>query len=66
MATGKGASGGGKGHKVYRAEMQKKGVTIPNTAFSGVPQTANPKSKLEPGLGAKSIVHPFKASKTSI
>lgn len=64
--AGKGSKGGGKGNKHYKREMQTIGISLPNDAFKSVPQTANPKTKLDPGLGAKSITHPFKASKTSI
>lgn len=51
--------------KLYRAEMQKKGVTLPNPQIP-VPETANPVTHKEPGLGAKTLVHSFKAGKPRI
>jgi hypothetical protein len=49
----------------YKMEMQKKGISV-GPADKPRPMTANPVSKQEPGLGAATIPHPFKAGKTTI
>jgi hypothetical protein len=51
--------------KLYRDMMQKKGVSVPN-AQHPTPMTATPVSHSEPGLGAKTIAHPFKSGKPNI
>ena len=57
----------GANSKMYKLHMQKVGISLPNPHNSGsVPSTANPITKLDPGLGAKTITHPFKAGKQSI
>jgi hypothetical protein len=49
----------------YKMEMQQKGITI-EAMPKGIPMKANPISKQDPGLGATTISHPFKAGKTTI
>lgn len=49
----------------YKMEMQKKGITV-GPADVPRPMTATPVSKKEPGLGAATIPHPFKAGKPTI
>jgi hypothetical protein len=49
----------------YRQEMQKKGFSVP-PADVPRPMKANPVSKQDPGLGAATIPHPFKAGKPTI
>lgn len=61
--------GGGhssRSRKDYRDAVQKVGVSLPNQPFVQVPQKANPVTHRDPGLGAKTHVHPFKAAKKSI
>lgn len=60
-------AGGGAEHKLFREKHQKAGSTwgvgkpdVPR------PMTANPVSTCEPGLGATTISHPFKAGKPKI
>lgn len=56
---------GGTDTLPYKMEMQKKGVTVPG-AQHPVPMTATPVTHCEPGLGAKTLSHPFKAGKPTI
>lgn len=65
MPMGKG-KGGGKGMRIYKMEMQKVGFSIQNQHALAVPQKANKVTSHEPGLGAKTLPHPYKASKKSI
>jgi len=51
--------------KVYRDAGQQSGYSCPPLP-KGVPMNANPVTKTNPGLGAKTIAHPFKAGKPSI
>ena len=51
--------------KNYKAEMQKTGITVPASG-KAVPMTATPVTKQNPGLGATTISHPFKAGKPLI
>jgi hypothetical protein len=61
-----------KGHKSdgsglpYKMEMQKKGISLGDTAQKPVPMKANPVRNIEPGLGATTISHPYKAGKPTI
>jgi hypothetical protein len=55
-----------RSRKTYRDEVQKAGVSLHNQPFVQVPQKANAVTKHEPGLGAKTISHPFKATKPKI
>jgi hypothetical protein len=50
----------------YKMEMQKKGISLGATAQHPVPMKANPVVKQDPGLGATTISHPFKAGKPTI
>jgi hypothetical protein len=52
--------------KDYKLGMQKKGISLTNQPAMSVPQKANKVSNKEPGLGARTISHPYKASKKSI
>lgn len=53
--------------KLYRAEMQKKGIKAPNPQHP-VPNTPNPINNTyeKVSLGASKVPHPFKAGKQSI
>lgn len=51
--------------KLYRDAMQKKGVSLPNPQ-KPAPSNANPVTRKEPGLGGKTVAHPFKAGKKAI
>jgi len=51
--------------KVYRDATQAAGLSIPNVP-KGVPMKATPVTHKEPGLGAKTIAHPFKKGKPTI
>jgi hypothetical protein len=51
--------------QTYKMEMQKKGISVP-PADVPRPMTANPVKNVEPGLGATTISHPFKAGKSHI
>lgn len=55
-----------RNRKDYKMEMQKSGVSIPNTPFAAKPMVANPVSKRSSGLGGSDFPHPFKASKPTI
>lgn len=57
--------GGGAEHKAYRNKMQEQGITLPGIP-KGVPSTPNPVTHKEPGLGATTIPHPYKAGKPKI
>lgn len=50
----------------YKMEMQRKGIRLGDTAFKPTPMTANPVYNCDPGLGAKTIAHPFKKGKPQI
>lgn len=51
----------------YKMGLQKTGITLYNQhAARAVPQTANPVSNPEPGLGAKNFPHPFISGKKPI
>jgi hypothetical protein len=52
--------------QTYKGEMQKAGISLPNDAFRPVPSTPNPVHKCDPGLGAKTIAHPFREGKQHI
>lgn len=55
------------GIRGYKTKMQKEGITLYNQhAARAVPQTANPVSTPEPGLGAKTFPHPFISGKKPI
>jgi hypothetical protein len=49
----------------YKMEMQKKGFSVP-PADVPRPMVANPRTHTDPGLGAKTLSHPFKSGKTAI
>lgn len=55
-----------RSRKDYRDSIQKAGVSLSNQPFVQVPQKANPVTHKDPGLGAKTHVHPFKATKPKI
>ena len=66
MASGAHGSGGKSANgKAYRAEMQKKGITVEGLPH-GVPMTATPITKHDPGLGAKNFPHPYLKRTTKI
>ena len=51
--------------KLFREEMQKANATFEvGKAQHPVPMKATPVTKQDPGLGARSIVHPYKAGRT--
>jgi hypothetical protein len=49
----------------YKMEMQKRGISVPARPY-GIPMKADPVKKVDPGLGATTISHPFKAGKPTI
>ena len=49
----------------YKMEIQAKGLTLPGLP-KGVPSPADPIKHVDPGLGATTIAHPYKASKPKI
>jgi hypothetical protein len=49
----------------FRMKMQKQGFSVP-PADVPRPMTANPVKNVAPGLGAKTLSHPFKAGKSHI
>lgn len=55
-----------RNRKDYKLGVQAAGVSLPNTPFKAVPMTATPVTKRDPGLGAKTIAHPFKNGKPQI
>lgn len=51
--------------RAYKMKMQKVGITLPNQhAERAVPSKANKATHTDPGLGAKTIAHPFQAKAT--
>lgn len=53
--------------KNYKAEMQKVGISIPNTPFKAIPMVANPvQARPLRNLGASPKPHPFKNGKPTI
>lgn len=56
---------GGPESLPYKMEMQQKGIREPNIP-AGIPMKATPVTKPDPGLGGKTISHPFKAGKPQI
>lgn len=56
---------GGPESLPYKMEVQKKGIREPNIP-AGIPMKATPVTKPDPGLGATTISHPFKAGKQPI
>lgn len=62
----KGHRDGGPESLPYKMEVQKKGISLPNDAFRPVGSPANPVTHPDPGLGAKTIAHPYKAGKPKI
>lgn len=66
MPAGKG-KGGGKGMRMYKMMKQKEGgFTLHDQQKDAVPQRANKVTHTEPGLGAHTMVHPFKSTKPTI
>lgn len=60
-------SGGGAEHKKFREQHQKAGSTWGvKPADTPRPMTANPVCNCDPGLGVKTIAHPFKKGKPQI
>jgi hypothetical protein len=57
---------GGPEQLPYKMEVQKRGISLPNDAFRPVGSPANPVHNPDPGLGAKTIAHPFKKGKQHI
>jgi len=62
-----------KGHKSaspdgmpYKLEMQKKGISLGDTAFKTTPMKANPVTHTSPGLGGRDCPHPFLHGKPKI
>jgi hypothetical protein len=49
----------------YKMEIQKNGLTLPGLP-KGVPSNPNPHTHTDPGLGAKTLPHPFKGGKPTI
>lgn len=62
----KGKRAGSLNQEPYKVEMQRKGITLGDTAFKPTPMTANPVHNRDPGLGATTIAHPFKKGKPQI
>lgn len=50
----------------YKMEMQKRGVSLPNQQAKHCPMSPTPVSKTGPGLGAKTISHPYLKGKEKI
>jgi hypothetical protein len=50
-----------RNRKNYRAELQKAGFSLENQPAKAVTSTATPVTHKDPGLGAKTISHPFKS-----
>lgn len=60
-------AGGGAERKLYRAKAQKSGDTFGvEKAQHSVPMKATPVTKSDPGLGAATLPHPYKAGKSKI
>jgi hypothetical protein len=61
----KSTSVGGPHQESYKEEMQRKGISVPP---ADVPRAMvpNPRTHTDPGLGAKTLAHPFKSGKTPI
>lgn len=57
---------GGPEQLPYKMDIQEKGISLPNDAFRPVGSPANPVKKCDPGLGAKTIAHPFQKGKQHI
>lgn len=56
---------GGPESLPYKMEMQAKGIREPNIP-AGIPMKATPITKPDPGLGAKTISHPYLKGTTKI
>lgn len=59
--------GGGAERKLFRQEKQASGDTFGvQKAQHSVPMKATPVTKSDPGLGATTLSHPYKAGKPKI
>lgn len=65
MSTSSAKKGRGGNGKMYRMEMQKKGITIPSRP-AGIPMKADPVKKLNVDLGGTPVHHPFLKGKPTI